>query len=151
MSSPQSPLSPLLDETIRLTSEYVLAMHDFCPEQDNLTCLPFRAGQVIRVLNRDTSGWWDGELEGRRGWFPSNYVNADVDVTSLIEEELPQTSVGRFHVSPRKKKKNSSFAAASKACAWARFIRILSYVVDRHRSGSCLHRQSVKATTGFGL
>jgi son of sevenless-like protein len=84
----------LLDETLRLASEYVLAMHDFSPQQQSATCLSFRAGQVIHVLNRDASGWWDGELEGRRGWFPSNYVNADVDVTSLIEEELPRLPVG---------------------------------------------------------
>ncbi len=35
--------------------EYVLAMHDYVPEQRNATCLAFRAGQVIRVLNRDPS------------------------------------------------------------------------------------------------
>jgi len=69
-------------------------MHDYVPHYQNATCLSFRAGQVIHVLNRDTSGWWDGELEGRRGWFPSNYVNADVD--SLTEEEPPETLVGYF-------------------------------------------------------
>jgi Variant SH3 domain len=90
-----SPESPLLDETMRVMSEYVLAMHDFSPQQQNATCLSFRAGQVIHVLNRDTSGWWDGELEGRRGWFPSNYVNADIDVMeSLRDEELPSLNVG---------------------------------------------------------
>ncbi|KAG8695034.1 hypothetical protein FRC09_009433, partial [Ceratobasidium sp. 395] len=57
-------------------SEYVLAMHDFEPLNGNSTCLSFRTGQVIHVLNKDTTGWWDGELEGRRGWFPSNYVKA---------------------------------------------------------------------------
>jgi hypothetical protein len=60
-------------------------MHDYFPQHQNSTCLSFRAGQVIHVLNRDSSGWWDGELEGRRGWFPSNYVNAEI--TSLTEEE----------------------------------------------------------------
>jgi hypothetical protein len=46
---------------------------------------------VIRVVNRDKSGWWDGEMIAsdslstppspdshptiQRGWFPSNYVN----------------------------------------------------------------------------
>lgn len=72
-------------------SEYVLAMHDFAPQQGSTTCLSFRAGQVIHVLNRDSSGWWDGELDGRRGWFPSNYVTSDVGL--LTEEELPQASV----------------------------------------------------------
>ncbi|EED78046.1 predicted protein, partial [Postia placenta Mad-698-R] len=53
---------------------FVLAMHDFEPQAQNVACLPFNAGQIITVLNRDPSGWWDGELDGRRGWFPSNYV-----------------------------------------------------------------------------
>ena len=56
--------------------EYVLAMHDYIPPEGS-TCLSFRAGQVIHVLNRDPSGWWDGELEGKRGWFPSNFVHVD--------------------------------------------------------------------------
>ena len=74
-------------------SEYVLAMHDFAPlpEQQNVTCLTFQAGQVIRVINRDGSGWWDGELDGRRGWFPSNYVTADVEL--LQDEALPNLLV----------------------------------------------------------
>ena len=78
-------VSPVLEETVRLGSEYVLAMHDYAPQHQSATCLSFRAGQVIHVLNRDASGWWDGELEGRRGWFPSNYVNTEV--TSLTEEQ----------------------------------------------------------------
>ncbi|KAJ7017391.1 SH3 domain-containing protein, partial [Mycena alexandri] len=53
---------------------YVLAMHDYAPQHQNAACLSFRAGQVIHVLDRDSSGWWNGELEGRREWFPSNYV-----------------------------------------------------------------------------
>ena len=63
--------------------EYVIALHDFVPQEQNATCLSFRAGENIQVLNRDPSGWWDGELDGRRGWFPSNYVN---NTTSLPDE-----------------------------------------------------------------
>jgi len=62
-------------------------MHDYIPDQRNATCLGFLAGQVIRVLNRDPSGWWDGELDGSRGWFPSNYVNGDLAL--LADEQLP--------------------------------------------------------------
>ena len=77
--------------------EFVLAMHDYIPEQRNATCLAFRAGQVIRVLNRDPSGWWDGELDGSRGWFPSNYVNGDLAL--LADEQLPQSvSVRDFNI-----------------------------------------------------
>ncbi|CAO1630755.1 unnamed protein product [Parajaminaea phylloscopi] len=55
--------------------EHVVALHDF--SSNNETCLSFRAGQIIRVFNRDGSGWWDGELNGQRGWFPSNYVDEE--------------------------------------------------------------------------
>lgn len=80
-------VSPDVNETVRLGPEFVLAMHDYAPQSGNATCLSFRAGQIIQVHNRDSSGWWDGELEGRRGWFPSNYVNAEL--VSLTEEEEP--------------------------------------------------------------
>ena len=74
--------------------EFVYALHDFVPQQQNATCLAFRAGELIRVLNRDPSGWWDGEIDGRRGWFPSNYVTSDVGL--LTEEELPKITVCAF-------------------------------------------------------
>jgi son of sevenless len=87
--------SPETDETAGHVSsgDYVLAMHDFTPQHQNATCLSFRAGQVIHVLNRDATGWWDGELDGRRGWFPSNYVSADV--SSIMEEASPVKPVCR--------------------------------------------------------
>lgn len=89
----QSPLDPYDEEYgLRdLPDEWVLAMHDFEPQEPNPTCLSFRAGQVLRVLNRDPSGWWDGEVDGRRGWFPSNYVHKEVSL--LTNEELPQSHV----------------------------------------------------------
>ena len=73
--------------------DYVLAMHDFTPDHRNATCLAFQAGQVIHVLNRDPSGWWDGEVDGRRGWFPSNYVATTAVAASLTEEVFPGIDV----------------------------------------------------------
>ena len=90
-SSPASPSSPFFDDHSQVDADYVLAMHNYSPHQQGATCLSFRAGQVIHVLNRDPSGWWDGELEGRRGWFPSNYVNTDIH--ALADEDLPDVSV----------------------------------------------------------
>ncbi|OSX57316.1 hypothetical protein POSPLADRAFT_1104169, partial [Postia placenta MAD-698-R-SB12] len=90
-------------------SQFVLAMHDFEPQAQNVACLPFNAGQIITVLNRDPSGWWDGELDGRRGWFPSNYVTADAGM--LTEEDLPRlTRACRGHA--------HSMSSAS-AASWA--------------------------------
>lgn len=63
---------------------YALALHSFEPTSS--TCLSFRAGEIIKTLNKDNSGWWDGELSGRRGWFPSNYVEVYLGDETKIEE-----------------------------------------------------------------
>ncbi|KAG0700015.1 ras guanine nucleotide exchange factor domain-containing protein [Suillus ampliporus] len=115
----QYPLASPSDETVRVppTPEFVLALHDFHPQHQNATCLSFRAGQVIHVLNRDSSGWWDGEINGQRGWFPSNYVSADERVISLTEEDLSQS------LGPRHGHSMSAVSAASWASAPSRGSR----------------------------
>lgn len=52
---------------------FVRALYDY--EADDPTSLSFRQGDKIRVLTQLESGWWDGFLDGKRGWFPSNYCN----------------------------------------------------------------------------
>jgi son of sevenless len=74
-------------------AEYAVALHDYVPQEGAATiCLAFRARQVIRVFNRDASGWWDGEIDGKRGWFPSNYVKTDSDEedSADLDEDLTQ-------------------------------------------------------------
>ncbi|KIJ17756.1 hypothetical protein PAXINDRAFT_154335 [Paxillus involutus ATCC 200175] len=110
-----SPISSSADETVRVQApvpEFVLALHDFVPQQQNATCLSFRAGEVIRVFNRDASGWWDGELNGQRGWFPSNYVSADEGVISLTEKELSRSS-------QRQTSRHSHTMSAVSTASWA--------------------------------
>lgn len=50
---------------------YVRALYEY--SVDDRTSLSFRQGDIIEVLTRLESGWWDGMLRGVRGWFPSNY------------------------------------------------------------------------------
>lgn len=50
----------------------VRANYDFGAE--NEAELSFALGDIITVLNQDDEGWWEGELNGQRGLFPSNYV-----------------------------------------------------------------------------
>ena len=52
----------------------VQALYNFKSEKK---CdLEFRKGQVIEVLTRTDNqhDWWEGQLEGRVGIFPANYV-----------------------------------------------------------------------------
>ena len=52
----------------------VEAMYDFEAVEEG--GLSFGKGDLIQVLNKLPSGWWDGvALKSKvRGWFPSNYV-----------------------------------------------------------------------------
>lgn len=65
---------------------YVRALYPF--NSDELTSLSFVQGDLIRVLSKLDSGWWDGLLRGRRGWFPSNYVE-EVEIVSSDDEDDP--------------------------------------------------------------
>lgn len=69
-----------------LQSFYVRAQYDF--SSPDASALAFVQGDIIEVLTQLPSGWWDGLLDGVRGWFPSNYVErmSEEEVESLIAE-----------------------------------------------------------------
>lgn len=60
------------DNDESLPTFFVQAEYPF--ESIDSSALSFKEGDVIEVLTRLESGWWDGLAGDRRGWFPSNYV-----------------------------------------------------------------------------
>lgn len=36
--------------------------------------LPLRKGEVVSVIEKASSGWWQGVCRGKVGWFPASYV-----------------------------------------------------------------------------
>jgi len=50
----------------------VKAMYDYTAEENSE--LSFAPGDIIVVTQIDDSGWWRGELKGKSGQFPRNYV-----------------------------------------------------------------------------
>jgi len=36
--------------------------------------LSFDKDAILNVIQKDPSGWWEGELDGKRGWIPATYV-----------------------------------------------------------------------------
>ena len=50
----------------------VRALHSFKPTEPNE--LAFEKGDVIKVVDREYTDWWRGQLRGRTGIFPVNYV-----------------------------------------------------------------------------
>jgi len=51
---------------------WVKAIYTYSTAEPNE--LSFSEGDVIKVTYQDDSGWWEGELNGRVGVFPSNHV-----------------------------------------------------------------------------
>lgn len=45
---------------------------DYEAQQDDE--LSLTVGDIIVNIRRDEGGWWEGELGGRRGLFPDNFV-----------------------------------------------------------------------------
>lgn len=43
-------------------------------KQNNEDELSFGKGDLILVTRQEEGGWWEGTLNGKTGWFPSNYV-----------------------------------------------------------------------------
>ena len=72
---------------------YVRALYDY--EADDRTSLSFRQGDIIEVLTRLESGWWDGIIHGVRGWFPSNYcaIVTSPDDAALRRSQEPANGV----------------------------------------------------------
>ena len=50
----------------------VRALHSFEPTEPNE--LAFEKGDTIKVVNQEYKDWWRGQLKGRTGIFPVNYV-----------------------------------------------------------------------------
>ncbi|XP_062891102.1 intersectin-2b isoform X2 [Mobula hypostoma] len=55
----------------------VIAIYDYTAVNEDE--LSFSKGQLINVINKDDPDWWQGELNGMNGLFPSNYVKTTVE------------------------------------------------------------------------
>ncbi|KAI0632185.1 ras GEF [Trametes polyzona] len=72
------------------------ALYDY--QTNDTSSLSFRRGDIIEVLTRLESGWWDGLLNDERGWFPSNYVTMISDqeaeaALNVVEYPTSQASL----------------------------------------------------------
>lgn len=87
---------------------FVRALYDY--EADDITSLSFHQGDMIQVITQLESGWWDGVINGVRGWFPSNYCvivhNNDVDNVDDDDDSDDLTSVD-YDEDDRNKSKES--------------------------------------------
>ncbi|XP_020510012.2 rho guanine nucleotide exchange factor 7b isoform X1 [Labrus bergylta] len=53
---------------------HILVKARFPFQQTNEDELSFSKGDIISVSRQEDGGWWEGSVNGKSGWFPSNYV-----------------------------------------------------------------------------
>jgi len=78
-SQPAQPAQPVIQPTNiqpvipdLATATRVRALHNFEPAAAGE--LAFEKGDIIKVVDRTHKDWWKGQLKGRTGIFPVNYV-----------------------------------------------------------------------------
>ena len=95
-----------MDDQQFITTFFCRAKYDYQSADD--ASLSFRRGDIIEVLTRLETGWWDGLLGEERGWFPSNYVDvitdeeADVGLAAweLQQQQQQQQQQANAHLMP---------------------------------------------------
>lgn len=67
-------LSASVSNDVFSASPPVEAVVEFDYEAQQDDELSLTVGDIIVNIRRDDGGWWEGELGGRRGLFPDNFV-----------------------------------------------------------------------------
>uniref|UniRef100_A0A673ALE8 Growth arrest-specific protein 7-like n=1 Tax=Sphaeramia orbicularis TaxID=375764 RepID=A0A673ALE8_9TELE len=70
-----------------MSGSYCKSLYPFSGEQHQQG-LSFDTGEVIKVVQALPGGWWEGEKDGARGWFPSSYVQV-LEPVLLPPDQLP--------------------------------------------------------------
>ncbi|XP_064330621.1 SH3 domain-containing kinase-binding protein 1 isoform X2 [Phalacrocorax carbo] len=85
-TAPQEPTKIEVDSRTK-TKEYCKVIFPYEAQNDDE--LTIREGDVVTLISKDCIdvGWWEGELNGRRGVFPDNFVKL---LPSDFEKERPK-------------------------------------------------------------
>ena len=50
--------------------------------------ISFKAGDFVKLIFHEDNTWWCGEVQGKRGMFPKDFVE-EIDPWSMTKEVLP--------------------------------------------------------------
>jgi son of sevenless-like protein len=102
--------SSRMDDQQFITTFFCRAKYDYQSPDD--ASLSFRRGDIIEVLTRLETGWWDGLLGEERGWFPSNYVDiisdeeADIGLAAIELQQQQQQQQQQQHRHQQQRQSN---------------------------------------------
>jgi len=77
-------------------SDEVVALYDYQAQRDDE--LSFVINDVISVVDCRDADWWHGQLYGRTGLFPSNYVTATVKHLPVNRDLTPALELQRMYI-----------------------------------------------------
>ena len=66
-------------------------MFDYHANEDDE--LSLRRGEIVEVLAQSHEGWWTVSLNGREGFFPSNYLMLGKSTISIPKPQPQRASV----------------------------------------------------------
>lgn len=82
---------PTFPSELEMSGSFCRTLYPFTGEQHQQG-LSFEAGEVVKVVQALPGGWWEGEKDGTRGWFPSSYVQVmEVRPEPLLGTDLELT------------------------------------------------------------
>ena len=55
--------------------------------------LSLKRGEIVEVLDEKDDGWWKGLLNGKEGFFPSNYVKLEKNPISISKPQRASISI----------------------------------------------------------
>nr|DBA33653.1 TPA: hypothetical protein GDO54_001302 [Pyxicephalus adspersus] len=98
----EPPLGP--SSTQSLCNEYARVMFDYTPAMPDE--LPLKKGDVVSLISKETEdeGWWKGELNGKTGFFPDNFVIL-LPLNSQIKASKPPKRISTVKGSEPKESK----------------------------------------------
>ncbi|XP_034533212.1 rho guanine nucleotide exchange factor 7-like isoform X2 [Notolabrus celidotus] len=70
---------------------HILVKARFPFAQTNEDELSFSKGDIISVSRQEDGGWWEGSVNGKSGWFPSNYVRELKGGDKTLERQKSNT------------------------------------------------------------
>uniref|UniRef100_A0A8C2XD88 Osteoclast-stimulating factor 1 n=1 Tax=Cyclopterus lumpus TaxID=8103 RepID=A0A8C2XD88_CYCLU len=111
LPSAAKPAHPNMTDSQRADGDGKAKAKEYCKvkfafEATNEDELTFKEGDILHILSKDTGepGWWRGEIGGRDGVFPDNFVDlvseAEKEVSSEKESLLFLESVGLDQTGP---------------------------------------------------
>uniref|UniRef100_A0A8B9JLJ2 Growth arrest specific 7 n=1 Tax=Astyanax mexicanus TaxID=7994 RepID=A0A8B9JLJ2_ASTMX len=113
-----------------MSGSFCKSLYAFSGEQHQQG-LKFEVGEMIRITQALPGGWWEGEKDGEKGWFPSSYVQVvekSVSMSVLPGEEPCQSPLPKdwkSYMSPQGRRY---------------YVNTLSNVNGFHGSSSPLHQ-----------